>query len=74
MRTLITEITINGTKSPISEFVNNEFAEAVKAYNFKDDAEVNEVFYALDRCRRQGLYDWCPADTKALKQKLGMEI
>lgn len=72
MRRFISTIKVSGKATPIDEFVDEEFFEAVSKYNFKDSEEVNEIFQALDRCRHKNLFDWCPADTKALKCRLGV--
>ena len=72
MRKLLTAITVAGKANSINEFVDEEFFEAVSKYNFKDGEEVNEIFQALDRCKHKNLFDWCPADTKALKCRLGV--
>ncbi len=72
MRKKVT-ITINN-RSWGTELVSEEFAELIANYNFKDVKEVNYVLQAEDRCRRKGLYDWCPADTKYLKKYLSGEV
>ena len=55
------------------EFISEEFAAGVAAYDFKDTKEMNDIMYAVYRCERKGLFDWCPADTKTLKQILNIE-
>ena len=72
MRKFISSIKVAGKTTAIDEFIDEEFFEAVKKYNFKNAEEVNEIFQALDRCKSKNIFDWCPADTKALKIRLGV--
>ena len=73
MARIETTITVNG-KAMGTELVSDEFAEGIANYNFKDYDEVNELLQAAYRCWRKDLFDWCPADTKTLKIRLGMEV
>ena len=66
------EIKLNG-KVIGTEFVSEEFAAGVAAYDFKDTQELNEIMYAVYRCELKGEFDWCPADTRTLKQILNIE-
>lgn len=71
MRKIETEITINGQVA-FTERIPEEFADGIRRYNFKDDHEMNEILYAVDRCTSKSLYGWCPADTRYLKNLLGI--
>lgn len=73
MARIETTITVNG-KASGTELVAEEFAQGIANYNFKDYDEVNTILQAAYRCWRKDLFDWCPADTKTLKQILGMEV
>lgn len=69
----LVNITVNGQNWG-QEYVSEEFADGVEAYNFKDSQELSDIMYHVDRCTHKGLYSWCPADTKTLKRYLGMEV
>ena len=73
MARIETTITVNG-KAMGTERVSEEFAQGIANYNFNDMQEVNMILQAEYRCWRKDLFDWCPADTKTLKQMLGMEV
>ena len=66
-----TRITVAG-KVIGTERISEEFSKGVENYNFKDMEEVNQILYAIYRCERKNIFDWCPADTKYLKNMLGI--
>lgn len=65
-------LTVNGQVIR-QEFIDDEWADGVERYNFKDMEELSHVLYHVSRCTRKNIMSWCPADTKALKAYLGME-
>lgn len=57
-----------------TQFIDEEFADGVEKYNFKDMKEFSDMMFHIERCTRKGYFDWCPADTKTVKRLLGMEV
>lgn len=70
---MLVNITVNGKTQDFKEAVSNEFGELIEAYNFKDYDEVNKVLYWDYRCKMKNYFDWCPADSKALREYLTRE-
>lgn len=66
-------ITVNN-KAWGTKLVSEEFAELIANYNFKDEKEVNFVLHGASICWRKNPYDWCPAQTKFLKEYLSRRV
>ena len=68
---LLSKVIIKGQEIEICEKASDEFGALIEKHNFESWEEFSQILLLDDRCRSKNYFNWCPEDTKALKEFLG---